>query len=99
MPSVEVRPQFLLNGQPFPGAAAGVAVFTLWATKPSDLFDGPQLSLGSTEQPPPSVRVVPGVYDVYYSWQSGALVPRNQLTRVLRGVRIERDRVLTSTCP
>ncbi|HVQ31219.1 MAG TPA: hypothetical protein VMV21_16615 [Vicinamibacteria bacterium] len=99
IPSVEVRPQFRLNGQAFPDAAGGVAVFTLWASQPSDLFDGPQLSLGTTNGPPSPVRVVPGVYDVYYSWQGGNDVPRNQLTRILRGVSIRRDRALNINVP
>jgi hypothetical protein len=96
--SVEIRPRFLLNGQPFPGAGAGVAVFTLWATKPSDLFDGPQVRLGTSDSPQ-AVRVVPGVYDVYYSWESGDLVPRNFLTRILRGVPINQDRELRIDVP
>jgi hypothetical protein len=95
IPSVEVRPRFLLNGQPFPGGGAGVGLFTLWASKPSELFDGPQLLLGESDEPPQPVRVIPGIYDVYYSWQSGDLVPRNFLTRVLRSVAILRDRELT----
>ncbi len=99
IPSVEVRPRFLLNGQPFPGAGAGVAVFTLWASKPSELFDGPQVILGDSDEPPQPVRVIPGVYDVYYSWQSGDLVPRNFLTRVLRAVALDRNRELTIDVP
>ena len=99
VPSVEVRPRFLLNGRPFPGAGAGVAVFTLWASKPSEFYDGPQLSLGLSDEPPQPVRVVPGVYDVYYSWQSGDLVPRNFLTRVLREVAVLGDGELTIDVP
>ena len=99
IPSVEVRPRFLLNGRTFPGAGAGVAVFTLWASKPSELFDGPQLILGNSDEPPQPVRVIPGVYDVYYSWQSGNMVPRNFLTRVLRAVPVHRNRELTIDVP
>jgi len=91
VPSVRIRPSFRLDGKPFPGGRAGSAVITLWASDPSPLFDGPQLSLGQTDQPPKSVRVVPGVYDVYYSWQSGSLIPRNKLTRILRRVSLLED--------
>ena len=91
VPSVRIRPSFRLDGKPFPGGRAGSAVITLWASDPSPLFDGPQLSLGQTDQPPNSVRVVPGVYDVYYSWQSGSLIPRNKLTRILRRVSLLED--------
>ena len=59
VPSVTIRPQFRLNGQPFP--AGGAAVITLWASEPSRLFDGPQLSLGLTSDPPEAVRVIPGL--------------------------------------
>jgi hypothetical protein len=89
--SVRIRPRFLLDGKPFPGAQAGSAVITLWASDPSPLFDGPQLSLGLTHQPPKSVRVVPGVYDVYYSWESGSRIPRNTLTRILQRVSLQQD--------
>ncbi len=91
VPSVRIRPRFRLDGKPFPGAQAGSAVITLWASEPSPLFDGPQLSLGQTHQPPKSVRVVPGVYDVYYSWQSGSRIPRNKLTRILQRVSLQQD--------
>jgi hypothetical protein len=42
---------------------------------------------------------VPGVYDVYYSWTSGSGIPRNQLTRVLRGVALRQDRALIIDVP
>ena len=90
VPSVRIRPTFRLDGKPFPGGRAGSAVITLWASEPSPLFDGPQLSLGQTDTPPKSVRVVPGVYDVYYSWEHGSGIPRNKLTRVLRRVSLQR---------
>ena len=99
VPSVRIRPRFLLNGQPFPGLQAGTAVITLWASEPSPLFDGPQLSLGQTHQPPKAVRVVPGVYDVYYSRQSGSRVPRNELTRVMQRVSIQHDGELVVDVP
>ena len=51
VPSVTVQPRFRLNGRAFPGAGAGVAAFTLWASEPSDAFDGPQLVLGETHLP------------------------------------------------
>ncbi len=89
VPSVAVQPRFRLNRKAFPGAAAGAAVFTLWASEPNEFFEGPQLVLGETHLPPHPVRVVPGVYDVFYSWISGSGVPRNQLTRVMQGVRID----------
>lgn len=95
IPSVEIRPILLLNGRPFPGAEAGVAVFTLWASRKSDLFDGPQLVIGQSDDPIGTFRVIPGVYDVYYSWVSGTRIPRNVLTRVLREVVLDRDRDLT----
>jgi hypothetical protein len=97
VPSVEVRPQFRLNGKPFPGS--GEAAITLWASEPSDLFDGPQLSLGLTSEPAQPVRVVPGVYDVYYSWHSGSGIPRNQLTRLMRRVSVSQDRDLVVNVP
>jgi hypothetical protein len=97
IPSVEIRPQFRLNGQPFP--AAGAAVITLWASDPTDLFDGPQVVLGRTNESPEAVRLVPGVYDVYYSWESGSSIPRNQLTRILRRVSLKRDRDLVIDVP
>jgi len=99
VPSVEITPVFKLNGQPFPGAEAGVASFTLWASRPSELFDGPQLALGLSNQPAEPVRVVPGVYDVYYSWISGSDIPRNEMTRLLRGVVLRSDRVLPINVP
>ena len=74
-------------------------MITLWASEPSPLFDGPQLSLGQTDAPPKSVRVVPGVYDVYYSWQSGNGVPRNKLTRVLQRVSLQQDGELVVDVP
>jgi hypothetical protein len=91
IPSVTLQPRFRLNGRPFPGATAGAAVITLWASAPSELFGGPQLVLGETQLPRTAVRVVPGTYDVYYSWISGSGVPRNQLTRVMHDVRIDAD--------
>jgi hypothetical protein len=97
--SVLIRPRFLLNGRPFPGAAAGTAVITLWASDPSPLFDGPQLSLGETHQPPRAVRVVPGVYDVYYSRLSGSLIPRNEMTRVMQRVPVLQDGELLIDVP
>jgi hypothetical protein len=99
VPSVEIRPIFRLNGHPFPGAEAGVAVFSLWASRKSDLFDGQQLSLGQTDEPTETFRVIPGVYDVYYSWVSGTRIPRNALTRVLKGVVLDRNRDLTIDVP
>jgi hypothetical protein len=99
VPSVTVQPRFRLNRKTFPGAAAGAAVFTLWASEPNAFFAGPQLVLGETHLPAHTVRVIPGVYDVYYSWISGSDVPRNHLTRVLQGVRIGADRELTIDVP
>jgi len=99
IPSVEVTPEFRLNGQAFPGTEGGVAVFTLWASRPSALFDGPQLSLGRSDEPPSPVRVVPGTYDVYYSWTSGSEIPRTELTRLMRGVVIRQDRALRVNVP
>ena len=49
------------TASPSPERGPGSAVITLWASEPSPLFDGPQLSLGQTDAPPKSVRVVPGV--------------------------------------
>jgi hypothetical protein len=91
VPSVEIQPIFRLNGFPFPGSQAGVAVFTLWASHNRDLFNAPQLLIGQTDQSPEPFRVIPGVYDVYYSWLSGTRIPRNELTRVLTEVRLESD--------
>jgi hypothetical protein len=99
VPSVRIRPTFRLDGKPFPGGRAGSAVITLWASEPSPLFDGPQLSLGQTDQPLRSVRVVPGVYDVYYSWQHGSGIPRNKLTRILRRVSLLEDGELVVDVP
>ena len=99
VPSIAVQPRFRLNGKAFPGPEAGAAVFTLWASEANEHFDGPQLVLGETQLPPHSVRVVPGVYDVYYSWIFGSDVPRNHLTRVLQGVSLDRDQVLTIDVP
>ena len=99
VPSVRIRPSFRLDGKPFPGAQAGSAVITLWASEPSPLFDGPQLSLGQTDEPPKSVRVVPGVYDVYYSWESGSRIPRNKLTRILQRVSLQQDGELVVDVP
>ena len=92
VPSVRIRPSFRLDGKPFPGAQSGSAVITLWASEPSALFDGPQLTLGQTDHPPKWVPVVPGVYDVYYSWQNGNRIPRNKLTRVLQRVSLPAGR-------
>lgn len=99
VPSVQVQPQFLLNGGPFPGPGGGSAAITLWASEPSDLFDGPQLLLGHTDEPPQSIRVVPGVYDVYYSWLSGSAIPRNHQTRVRKAVSIQSDGILRIDVP
>jgi hypothetical protein len=99
VPSVAVQPRFRLNRKAFPGPAAGAAVFTLWASESNEFFEGPQLVLGETHLPAHPVRVIPGVYDVYYSWISGSDVPRNHLTRVLQGVRIDADRELTIDVP
>src|SRR4030095_14232422 len=76
VPSVEIQPIFRLNGFPFPGSEAGVAVLTLWASHNRDLFNAPQLLIGQTDQSPEPFRVIPGVYDVYYSWLSGTRIPR-----------------------
>jgi hypothetical protein len=89
VPSIVVQPQILLNGAPFPGNEGGAAILTLWASEPSPLFDGPQLVLAETHLARNPVRVIPGVYDVYYSWLSGADIPRNQATRVLQGVTLD----------
>jgi hypothetical protein len=99
VPSVEITPEFRLNGEPFPGPSAGVASFTLWASRPRDSYDGPQVELGRSDEPPAPVRVVAGVYDVYYTWVSGADVPRNQYTRLLRGVVLQSSRVLRVNVP
>ena len=89
VPSIVIQPQILLNGAPFPGNEGGAAILTLWASEPSPLFDGPQLVLAETHLARNPVRVIPGVYDVYYSWLSGADIPRNQATRVLQGVTLD----------
>ena len=99
IPSVAINPRFLLNGQPFPGAEAGLAVFTLWASDTLELYNGPQLILGESNLPTHTVRVVPGVYDVYYSWMGGTGVPRNQHTRVMHRVTLDRDRALAIDVP
>ena len=90
VPSIVIQPQILLDGAPFPGAEAGAAILTLWASEPSTLFDGPQLVLAETHLTRNPVRVIPGVYDVYYSWLSGDGIPHNQATRVLQGVSLDR---------
>jgi hypothetical protein len=97
--SVAIEPRFLLNGRPFPGAEAGLAVFTLWASDPIEHFDGPQLILGESNLPAHTVRVVPGVYDVYYSWIAGAGVPRNEWTRLMHRVTLDADRALVVNVP
>lgn len=99
IPSVTIQPRFLLNGHPFPGAASGAALLTLWATHPSERFDGPQVVLGETQLARAPVRIVPGTYDVYYSWIGGTGIPRNQLTRVMQAVRLDRDRELVVDIP
>jgi hypothetical protein len=99
IPSIVVRPRFRLNGKAFPGPAAGRAVFTLWASEPSEWFAGPQLVLGETQLPSSPIRVIPGRYDVYYSWINGANVPRNLFTRVLQGVLLDHDQELTVDVP
>ena len=99
IPSVTIQPRFRLNGRAFPGATAGTAVITLWASEPSAMFDGPQLVLGETQLARTARRVVPGTYDVYYSWMSGSGVPRNQLTRVMQDVRIDSDGELIVDIP
>jgi hypothetical protein len=96
---VEIQPIFRLNGFPFPGSQAGVAVFTLWASHNRDLFNAPQLLIGQTDQSPEPFRVIPGVYDVYYSWLSGARIPRNVLTRILTEVVLESDGDLVIDVP
>src|SRR5829696_7449523 len=99
VPSIVVRPTFLLNGQPFPGGEAGAALLTLWASDARDGFDGPQLVLGETHLAGHDVRIVPGVYDVYYSWIAGSGVPRNEATRLLQGVVLDRSRELVVDVP
>jgi hypothetical protein len=43
--------------------------------------------------------VVAGVYDVYYSRQSGSLIPRNELTRIMSRVPIREDGELVVDVP
>lgn len=99
VPSVAISPEFRLNGHPFPGVEAGIALFTLWASERNGPVDGPQLVLWESHSAPQTVRVIPGVYDIYYSWMNGSGVPRNQLTRVLEGVTLDRDRSLVVDVP
>ena len=89
VPSVRVQPVFRLNGKTFPSPRAGVGIFTLWASEPNALYSGPQLVLGHGHDQGLKVRVVPGVYDVYYSWVSGDAVPRNEWARVMRQVTLQ----------
>lgn len=99
IPSVRVQPVFRLNGKAFPSPRAGVGVFTLWASESNALYSGPQLVLGHGHEQGVKVRVVPGVYDVYYSWVSGNLVPRNQGARVMRHVSLQSDTKLIIDVP
>lgn len=91
--SVLVTPQFLLDGVAFPQAAGEAAVFTL------EDRDGVQLVLGTSNQAPVARRVLPGVYDLYYSWNQGTQVPRNVRARLLQALRITGDTTLVVDVP
>lgn len=90
---VEVLPQFLLDGAPFPQDPGETAVFTL------EDRDGFQVQLGASNAPQTARRVLPGVYDLYYTWQAGMQVPRNERARLLQSLWIHGDGTLRVDVP
>lgn len=90
VPSVTITPQFRLNGKQFPVDA------TRYANVYLANADGYQVLLGSTSTALlPSVRVVPGLYDVVYEYVTGANIPLNHGARLMRNLWLGTDRTLT----
>ena len=88
--SIVITPQFRLNGKQFPVDATRYANFYLANA------DGYQVLLGSTSMALlPSVRVVPGLYDIVYEYVTGPNIPLNHGARLSRNLWLGADRTLT----
>lgn len=70
--TIVVNAQFLLNGNPFPTALEEVAHVYLQSNASEE-----QIFLGFTNSINPSVRILPGDYQVVYEYQSGETIPVN----------------------
>lgn len=90
--NIEIRPSFLLNDGAFPeatGETAERAAFYLKSEK-SDF----ELFLGYSDLTPEPVRVIPGVYQVIYRYESGEVIPRNTHAVVLNELDLKQNQEL-----
>jgi hypothetical protein len=82
VPSVAQDFVFLHNGAAFPASVYEHGTIVLrrgsWE----------EARVGATYQPPPTVLLIPGVYDVHWRHFQGSTVPRNQDARFRRGLVI-----------
>ena len=87
--SIEITPDFRLNGKAFPVDDTRYAQVFLANT------DGYQALLGSTRANPVApVRIVPGLYDVIYEYVTGTGIPLNHGARLMRNLWLDTDRTL-----
>ena len=62
--------------------------------------DGDEVDLGSTHEPSPTLRVIPGPYDVYYRGAAGwTAVPGNRNARIASSIRIDEDETVAVDIP
>ncbi|MFK7896963.1 MAG: hypothetical protein AB8G23_14055 [Myxococcota bacterium] len=94
VPAVEVTLTYLMNGQGFPGGSENVALFLL-----RNVATGREVQVGTTQDLGSTFSVVPGVYDVIYAYQSGALIPANTRAVILRAVLIDQSTSLDVDVP
>ena len=72
VPAVDIEGDFLHNGSPFPVSIYQDGIVDLRDQNGSD-----RIELGNTHDGSHALSVVEGTYDVYYSHESGQLVPQN----------------------
>jgi hypothetical protein len=83
VPSVVQDFAFLHNGEPFPAAEFDYGDIAL--SRP----DRVPVRIGSTFLPSPTVRLIPGTYDVHWQHRAGASVPRNEDARFRTGLVVD----------
>jgi hypothetical protein len=92
--SVLLTPEFRLNGAAFPNDLANSATFELLPRE-----GGAPIILGLSSSPGQPVRILTGLYDVYYRWRAGNGVPRNNRALVQQSVLIEQTQTLLINVP
>ncbi|MCR9092911.1 MAG: hypothetical protein NXI30_01720 [bacterium] len=85
VPTVEITFTLLLNGVAFPAAVGETGDFLL-----RHVDSGAEFLLGQGANSPIVARVVPGAYQVIYSYRSGSIVPQNTHA-VVDEVTLRRD--------